>query len=61
VLPHVSTADAADDLDRVRAAVGDERLTYLGYSYGTSLGAAYLERYPDARGRSCSTAASTRR
>ena len=46
LLPHVSTADAAADLDRVRAAVGDERLTYLGYSYGTSLGAAYLDRFP---------------
>ena len=47
LLPHVSTAEAAADLDRVRAAVGDERLTYLGYSYGTSLGAAYLDRFPD--------------
>ena len=47
VLPHVSTADAAADLDRVRAAVGDEKLTYLGYSYGTALGAAYLERFPE--------------
>ena len=46
VLPHVSTADAAADLDRVRAAVGDERLTYLGYSYGTALAAAYLDRFP---------------
>jgi pimeloyl-ACP methyl ester carboxylesterase len=46
LLPHVSTGDAARDLDRVRAAVGDTRLTYLGYSYGTSLGAAYLERFP---------------
>jgi pimeloyl-ACP methyl ester carboxylesterase len=46
VLPHVSTAEAARDLDRVRAAVGDEKLTYLGYSYGTSLGAAYLDAFP---------------
>ena len=46
LLPHVATARAAVDLDRVRAAVGDETLTYLGYSYGTSLGAAYLERFP---------------
>lgn len=46
MLPHVSTAEAARDLDRVRAAVGDSRLTYLGYSYGTSLGAAYLDAYP---------------
>ena len=46
LLPHVSTAEAARDLDRVRAAIGDEKLTYLGYSYGTSLGAAYLDAYP---------------
>ena len=46
LLPHVSTREAAADLDRVRAAVGDARLTYLGYSYGTSLGAAYLDRFP---------------
>jgi pimeloyl-ACP methyl ester carboxylesterase len=46
LLPHVSTAEAAKDLDRVRAAVGDAKLTYLGYSYGTSLGAAYLDAYP---------------
>ena len=45
-LPHVSTADAARDLDAVRAAVGDPKLTYLGYSYGTSIGAAYLEQFP---------------
>lgn len=46
LLPHVSTAEAAKDLDRVRAAIGDQKLTYLGYSYGTSLGAAYLDAYP---------------
>ena len=46
ILPHVSTAVVADDLDRVRASVGDTALTYLGYSYGTAIGAAYLDRYP---------------
>ncbi len=46
-LAHVSTADAAEDMERLRAALGDERLTYLGYSYGTSLGAAYLDRFPE--------------
>jgi pimeloyl-ACP methyl ester carboxylesterase len=46
VLPYVSTAEAAEDLERVRAAIGDPELTYLGYSYGTSLGAAYLDAYP---------------
>ena len=44
---HLSTEEAAADLERVRVAVGDERLTYLGYSYGTSIGAAYLDRFPE--------------
>jgi pimeloyl-ACP methyl ester carboxylesterase len=47
VLPHVSTAEAAQDLDLLRASLGDAGLTYLGYSYGTSIGAAYLEQFPD--------------
>lgn len=46
VLPYVSTDVVAQDLDRVRQAVGDRKLTYLGYSYGTSIGAAYLDRFP---------------
>lgn len=46
ILPYVSTSVAAQDMDRVRQAVGDAKLTYLGYSYGTSLGAAYLEQFP---------------
>jgi pimeloyl-ACP methyl ester carboxylesterase len=47
VLPYVSTPDAADDLDLLRASLGDDGLTYLGYSYGTAIGAAYLDRYPE--------------
>ncbi len=46
LLPHVSTRVAAGDLDRLRASLGDPKLTYLGYSYGTSIGAQYLDRYP---------------
>ncbi|MCW2605409.1 MAG: hypothetical protein JWO60_102 [Frankiales bacterium] len=46
LLPHVSTVEAAGDLDRLRASLGDRGLTYLGYSYGTSIGAAYLARFP---------------
>ena len=46
VLPHVSTEVAARDMDSVRAALREPRLTYLGYSYGTSLGAAYLDLFP---------------
>ena len=39
------------DLDAMRAALGDEKLTYLGYSYGTRIGAAYAEAYPAERAR----------
>jgi pimeloyl-ACP methyl ester carboxylesterase len=41
-----STEQAARDIDAVRAAVGDQKLTYLGYSYGTLLGATYAQLYP---------------
>ncbi|PFG38874.1 TAP-like protein [Georgenia soli] len=42
-----STANVARDLDLLRAAVGDEKLTYIGYSYGTFLGATYAKLFPD--------------
>jgi pimeloyl-ACP methyl ester carboxylesterase len=34
-------------MDRLRQALGDEQLTYLGYSYGTTLGSTYAELFPD--------------
>jgi pimeloyl-ACP methyl ester carboxylesterase len=46
VLAHVGTRDAARDLDVLRAALGDPKLTYLGFSYGTRLGSAYAEAFP---------------
>jgi pimeloyl-ACP methyl ester carboxylesterase len=46
LLPHVSTQDAARDLDVLRAALGESRLTYLGKSYGTYLGAWYAQLFP---------------
>ncbi|MDT0349890.1 alpha/beta hydrolase [Pseudonocardia charpentierae] len=46
VLANVGTRDAARDLDVLRAAVGDQKLTYLGYSYGTRLGSTYAEDFP---------------
>ena len=46
LLPHLSTADVARDLDQIRAAVGDERLTYLGFSYGTLIGEDYASLFP---------------
>ena len=45
-LPLFSTEQAARDMDAVRAAVGDAKLTYLGYSYGTLLGATYAQLFP---------------
>ncbi|MGE2727661.1 alpha/beta hydrolase [Mycolicibacterium pulveris] len=46
-LANVGTANVARDLDAIREAVGDEKLTYLGYSYGTRIGSTYAENYPD--------------
>ncbi|WP_036470408.1 alpha/beta hydrolase [Mycolicibacterium neoaurum] len=46
-LAGLGTDTAADDMDTVRAALGEEQLSYLGFSYGTALGTAYAERYPD--------------
>lgn len=45
--PFVGTNNAARDMDRLRAALGDIGLTYVGYSYGTRLGATYAELFPD--------------
>ncbi|WP_241838038.1 alpha/beta hydrolase [Streptomyces sp. CB03234] len=46
ILPHVGTADAARDMDVLRAALGEDKLSYLGWSYGTSLGTTYGELFP---------------
>jgi pimeloyl-ACP methyl ester carboxylesterase len=46
-LPTFTTENAARDLDQLRAAVGDAQLTYLGFSYGTYLGATYAALFPD--------------
>ncbi|MFC7308383.1 alpha/beta hydrolase [Streptomyces monticola] len=51
VLPHVSTVAAARDMDVLRAALGDEKLSYVGASYGTFLGATYAGLYPKRTGR----------
>ncbi|MBZ4322303.1 alpha/beta hydrolase [Streptomyces huiliensis] len=51
VLPHVGTTDAARDLDRLRAALGDEKLNYFGISYGTELGGVYAHLFPKRVGR----------
>jgi pimeloyl-ACP methyl ester carboxylesterase len=51
IIGHVTTIEAARDMDVLRAALGEERLTYLGASYGTELGATYAELFPQRTGR----------
>jgi pimeloyl-ACP methyl ester carboxylesterase len=46
VLPFLGTDNVARDLDRLRAALGDAKLTYLGFSYGTLIGALYAKYFP---------------
>ncbi|HXX46969.1 MAG TPA: alpha/beta hydrolase [Myxococcota bacterium] len=47
LLPYMGSVDNARDLDWLRAALGEEQISFLGYSYGTALGATYLTLYPD--------------
>jgi pimeloyl-ACP methyl ester carboxylesterase len=51
VLPFVTTGNSARDMDRLRAGLGEDRIDYLGYSYGTFLGATYETLFPDHVGR----------
>jgi pimeloyl-ACP methyl ester carboxylesterase len=46
LLGQVGTVDAARDMDRIRQALGDPKLNYLGFSYGTFLGATYADLFP---------------
>lgn len=51
LLAHVGTADTIRDLDMLRAASGEVKLDYLGFSYGTYIGALYADRYGSRVGR----------
>jgi pimeloyl-ACP methyl ester carboxylesterase len=51
LLGYVDTVSAARDLDLLRAILGDAKLNFLGYSYGTFLGATYADLYPEKTGR----------
>lgn len=45
LVEHVSAADAADDIDDIRAALGEDRIAFFGNSYGTVFGQAYAQRH----------------
>ncbi|MUI53742.1 alpha/beta hydrolase [Aliivibrio fischeri] len=45
--PYMGTNAVADDMDALREHLGEDKISYLGYSYGTRLGSIYAERYPD--------------
>jgi len=47
IADHMSTANVARDLDQLRQAVGDEKLTYAGFSYGTMIGQTYANMFPN--------------
>ncbi|SJM69345.1 alpha/beta hydrolase [Gulosibacter sp. 10] len=51
LLEFVDTKSTVNDLDMLRAAVGDTNLVYFGLSYGTDIGAQYIDRYPERVGR----------
>jgi pimeloyl-ACP methyl ester carboxylesterase len=46
LLPHMTTENSARDMDSIRQALGEEKISYLGYSYGTYLGSVYATLFP---------------
>jgi pimeloyl-ACP methyl ester carboxylesterase len=51
LIDHVTTVEAARDMDVLRAALGEAQMLYFGASYGTKLGATYADLFPDKVGR----------
>ncbi|MFJ8780274.1 alpha/beta hydrolase [Streptomyces sp. NPDC102476] len=51
VLPHIGTVNVSRDLDVIRQALGDKKLNYLGFSYGSRLGAVYAAQFSKKVGR----------
>jgi len=51
LLGNLDAASNAKDMDMLRAVLGDDKLNYLGYSYGTYFGAVYAELFPQNVGR----------
>jgi pimeloyl-ACP methyl ester carboxylesterase len=51
LLAHIDTVSVAHDMDMMRAVLGDDKLNYLGYSFGTYIGTVYAELFPEKVGR----------
>ncbi|MEO8262061.1 MAG: alpha/beta hydrolase [Pseudolysinimonas sp.] len=51
LLAHIDTVSVAHDMDMIRAVLGDDKINYLGYSFGTYIGTVYAELFPDKVGR----------
>ncbi|MFB6722800.1 alpha/beta hydrolase [Kribbella sp. NPDC056345] len=51
LLPYITTDNTARDMDRIRIALGRDKIDYLGYSYGSKLGATYATMFPQHTGR----------
>ena len=51
LLGHIDTISAAKDMDLLRAVLGEEKLNFLGYSYGSLLGTTYANLFPERVGR----------
>jgi pimeloyl-ACP methyl ester carboxylesterase len=51
LLAHIDAGSVARDMDVIRAVLGDEKINYLGYSYGTYLGTMYAELFPEKVGK----------
>lgn len=47
LLPYVGTPDVAQDMDAIRSALGEDQLSFVGYSYGSLIGEVYASAYPD--------------
>jgi pimeloyl-ACP methyl ester carboxylesterase len=46
LLPFLGTRNVAQDMDRIREALGEQRISYLGFSYGTAIGQTYAQLFP---------------
>ncbi|AOR36516.1 hydrolase [Streptomyces fodineus] len=50
-LPYITTRNTARDMDVIRTVLGEKKISYLGYSYGTYLGAVYAQMFPQRTDR----------